>query len=237
MKLAGKTILITGASDGIGRAAAISYAQEGANVILHGRNEEKLQQVVEQIQSFTAKKPPIIIFDLLQDVDYQAFCRQVSQYCTHLDGILHNAGILGQRVALTDYEAKIWQDVLRIHVDAPLFLTQSLMPLLSQSSDASVLFTSSGVGRGVRATWGAYSIAKIAIEQISLLLTMENTQANIRYNCINPGATRTTMRAAAFPDEDPLTLPTAYDIMPMYVYMMSDESRHLHGKSVDAQGK
>lgn len=237
MQLNNKTILITGASDGIGRTAAICFAQHGATVILHGRNADKLQSVADEIEQLTTQRPIIITLDLLTAtaMDYAQFYQQLAEKIHHLDGILHNAGILGERVDLLDYPLEIWQDVMTINVNAPLFLTQALLPLLKKSTSASVLFTSSGVGRAVRAKWGAYSISKIALEHISQLLSLENSTQHIRYNCINPGATRTAMRAKAFPLEDPQTLVTAEQLMPTYVYMMSDESQHLCGQSVDAQ--
>lgn len=239
MQLQDKIILITGASDGIGRVAAITFAQHGAKVILHGRNPNKLQQVANEIDQLAAQKPITLLLDLLTATpqDYQNAYHQLTQHITHLDGILHNAGILGERVHLIDYPMSIWQDVMTLNVNAPLFLTQILLPLLKQSTSASVLFTSSGVGRAVREQWGAYSISKIALEHISQLLSLENSTSHIRYNCINPGATRTAMRAKAFPLEDPQTLPTAEQIMEMYIYMMSDKSQHLCGQSVDAQQK
>lgn len=232
-----KNILITGASDGIGKTLAITYAKYGANVILHGRNQAKLQAVADEIYSITQQKVPIILLDLLTatEHDYQTFAVQLSQMVEHLDGVVHNAGILGDRVELLHYHVQTWSDVFTVNVNAPLLMTQAILPLLQKSSSASVIFTSSGVGRAVREAWGAYSISKIALEAINQLLSLENKTTNIRYNCVNPGATRTAMRALAFPQEDPMTLPTAEQIMPIYVYLMADESQHISGQSLDAQ--
>ena len=114
-------------------------------------------------------------------------------------------------------------------------LTQALLPLLEKSEHASVVFTSSGVGRQVRERWGAYSVSKVAIEAVSQLFAKENVHPHVRFNCINPGATRTAMRSKAYPDEDPLTLPTPESIMPAYLYLMGDDSLHINGQSIDAQ--
>lgn len=236
-RLKDKIILVTGASDGIGKVMAQSYAQQGAILILHGRNGEKLQAVADEIYQITGQMPELIVLDFLSATmqDYQQIYQNLALKFKCLDGVLHNAGILGLREHLIDYPADIWQDVMQVNVQAPLFLTQALLPLLKQSISASVIFTSSGVGRAVRAKWGAYSLSKIATEQICQLLHLENQYDNIRYNCINPGATRTAMRAMAFPDENPDSLVTAEQLVPRYIWLMSDESRDIAGQSIDAQ--
>ena len=148
---------------------------------------------------------------------------------------MHNAGILGERTELENYPADVWDDVMAVNLRAPFVLTQELLPLLKKSENASVVFTSSGVGRETRERWGAYSVSKIAIEAVSELFAKENTHPNLRFNCINPGATRTAMRARAFPNEDPKTLATTEMIMPAYLYLMGDDSLNFSGQSIDAQ--
>ena len=148
---------------------------------------------------------------------------------------MHNAGILGERTELAHYPVDVWDDVMAVNLRAPFLLTQSLLPLLQKSEHASVVFASSGVGREARERWGAYSVSKIAIEAVNQIFAKENVYPNVRYNCINPGATRTAMRAKAYPDEDPKTLPTPETIMPAYLYLMGDDSLHLNGQSIDAQ--
>lgn len=233
-----KVILVTGASDGIGRVAAMTYARYGATLILHGRNAEKLENVANEIEAQTAVKPEIVVLDLMtaNETDYHRLKDVIMQRFDRLDGILHNAGILGHRVALLDYPIATFDEVMKVNVREPLLLTQILLPVLQQSQNASVIFTSSGVGRSVREQWGAYSLSKIVIEAISQLCALENT-SSIRFNCINPGATRTAMRAAAFPDENPLQLATAEQIMATYLYLIGDDSLSICGKSLDAQVK
>ncbi len=232
-----RVILITGAGDGIGRAAAMSYALHGATVVLHGRTLNKLEVIYDDIEALGAPQPAILPLQLstASHHDYELLVDTLAQQFGRLDGILHNAGILGERVPLADYSPEVWDDVIAVNLRAPVLLTQALLPLLQQSKNASVIFASSGVGREVRENWGAYSISKIGIEAVSLLFAKENPHANIRFNCINPGATRTAMRAKAYPQEDPLTLPTPESIMPAYLYLMGDDSLHLNGQSIDAQ--
>lgn len=232
-----RVILITGAGDGIGRAAAISYALHGATVVLHGRTLNKLEVIYDEIESLGAPQPAILPLQLstASDRDYEILVDTLEKQFGRLDGILHNAGILGERTELIHYPAEVWDDVMAVNLRAPFVLTQALMPLLEKSQHASVVFASSGVGREARERWGAYSVSKIAIEAVNQLFAKENNLSNVRFNCINPGATRTAMRAKAYPNEDPKTLPTPESIMPAYLYLMGDDSLHLNGQSIDAQ--
>jgi NAD(P)-dependent dehydrogenase (short-subunit alcohol dehydrogenase family) len=232
-----RIILITGAGDGIGRAAALSYALHGATVVLHGRTLNKLEVIYDEIESLGAPQPAILPLQLstASPHDYETLVQTLENQFGRLDGILHNAGILGERTSLAEYPIDVWDDVLAVNLRAPFIMTQALLPLLSKSEHASVVFASSGVGREARELWGAYSVSKIAIEAVSQIFAKENTAANIRFNCINPGATRTAMRAKAYPNEDPKTLPTPESIMPAYLYLMGDDSLHLSGTSIDAQ--
>jgi NAD(P)-dependent dehydrogenase (short-subunit alcohol dehydrogenase family) len=232
-----RVILITGAGDGIGRAAAITYALHGATVVLHGRTLNKLEVIYDEIESLGAPQPAILPLQLstASDRDYEILVDTLEKQFGRLDGILHNAGILGERTELIHYPAEVWDDVMAVNLRAPFVLTQALMPLLEKSQHASVVFASSGVGREARERWGAYSVSKIAIEAVNQLFAKENNLSNVRFNCINPGATRTAMRAKAYPNEDPKTLPTPESIMPAYLYLMGDDSLHLNGQSIDAQ--
>ena len=232
-----RIILITGAGDGIGRAAALSYALHGATVVLHGRTLNKLEVIYDEIESLGAPQPAILPLQLssASPLDYELLVDTLEKQFGRLDGILHNAGILGERTELAHYPVDIWDDVMAVNLRAPFTLTQELLPLLQKSEHASVVFASSGVGREARAGWGAYSVSKIAIEAVSQLFAKENIYPNVRFNCINPGATRTAMRAKAYPDEDPKILATPEMIMPAYLYLMGDDSLHLNGASIDAQ--
>lgn len=232
-----KIILITGASDGIGRTMAISYALHGATVVLHGRTLNKLEVIYDEIENLGAPKPAILPLQLSSASvnDYDILFQTLEQQFGRLDGILHNAGILGERVPLSNYPLDTWDEVMAVNLRAPFALTQTLLPLLAKSKDASVIFTSSGVGRETRCQWGAYSISKFGTEALSQIFAKENPYPHIRFNCVNPGATRTAMRAQAFPNEDPLDLPTAEQITPTYLYLMGQDSRQISGESIDAQ--
>lgn len=236
--LKGRVILVTGCGDGIGRAAAINYALHGATVVLHGRSINKLEIIYDEIEALGAPQPAILPLQLSSASahDYDTLFHTLDKQFGRLDGILHNAGILGERVTLENYPAEVWDDVLNINLRAPFVLTQALLPLLKRSDSASIIFTSSGVGRDARAEWGAYSVSKFGVEALSQIFAREFAdQDNIRFNCINPGGTRTAMRAKAYPSEDPKTLPTPEDIMPAYLYLMGKDSHTVTGESIDAQ--
>ena len=234
-----RIILVTGAGDGIGRAAAHAYAAHGATVVLLGRTLEKLEQVYDELEKAGAAQPAIVPLNLetAAEHDYIELTNQLDDTFGRLDGVLHNAGLLGLRTPLESYDPSIWSQVMKVNVQAPFMLTQALMPLLKRSDDASVIFTSSGVGRRGRAHWGAYAVSKFATEGMSQVLAdeLENISA-IRVNCINPGATRTAMRAWAYPAEDPQRNPAPEEIMPVYLYLMGPDSKGVNGQSLDAQG-
>lgn len=238
--LAGRRILVTGAGSGIGRAAALAYAAHGATVILSGRVVSRLESVSDEIIEQGGAQPGIAPLNLAraQADDYFELRDQVQAHFGQLDGLLHNAGILGARTPLEHYDMNTWAEVMHVNVTAALALTQVLMPQLNAAGDASVVFTSSGVGRVGRAYWGAYAVSKFATEGLMQVLADETSGAGrLRVNCINPGSTRTAMRANAYPAEDPLTLPEPASIMAAYLYLMGPDSRGVTGQSLDAQIK
>ena len=233
-----RIILITGASDGIGRALAIQCAKLGAKVILHGRNQKKLESVYDEIEAIDgATSPSIAVLDLLTaDAEgYTSLIESIDSEFGRLDGLVHNASILGKRQAIEQYDAGEWQQVLHVNLTAPFVLTQLLFPLLRKAEDPSVIFTSSGVGRVGKAYWGAYSVSKFGTESLSQMLAAENPQTSLRFNCINPGATKTGMRLAAYPAENRDLLKEPDDILATYIYLLGPDSAGVSGESLDCQ--
>lgn len=234
--LRGRSILITGAGDGIGRAAALSFARHGATVLLLGRTLSKLEAVYDDIERAGGAQPALLPLNLSSATlsDYNQMANMIENEIGHLDGILHNAAILGPLTPLQMYDPDTFDDVMTVNLRAPFQLTQTLLPLLRQSKDASVLFTTSSVGRTARAFWGAYAVSKSGLESISKMFSDELANvSSIRFNCINPGPTRTNMRAHAYPGENPYNLPTPDDIMPLYLYLMGPDSHGVTGQSLD----
>jgi len=234
--LAGRNILITGAGDGIGAAAARTFASFGANVILLGRTRQKLEQVFDWIERHTQTEAVIVPCDLEQLTPdaVMALHDSIADAYGSLHGLLHNASMLGPRTPLAHYPANEWLRVMQINVNAPFLLTQGLFGLLDAAQDSCVINTASGVGRQGRAYWGAYAVSKFATEGFSQVLADETENAGrIRVYSVNPGGTRTRMRAAAYPAEDPDTLPTAEDHMSLYVFLMEGPRA---GKTLPATG-
>lgn len=236
--LQNRVVLVTGASDGIGRALAVHIAGQGAQVVLHGRNTTKLESVYDEITVLErAPRPSIAVLDLaVADSDaYLSLVSSIEKEFGRLDGLVHNAGILGDRLSIEQYDAADWQRVMHVNLTAPFVLTQALFPLLRQSEDASVIFTSSGVGRVGKAFWGAYSVSKFGTESLSQILAAENSHIPMRFNCINPGPVRTNMRLAAYPAEDRDALKRPEEIMATYVYLLGPDSKEVTGQSFDIQ--
>jgi NAD(P)-dependent dehydrogenase (short-subunit alcohol dehydrogenase family) len=233
-----RIILITGASDGIGRALAIHAAELGAKVILHGRNIKKLENVHDHIEGLeNAPQPSIAVMDLATATSesYRSLADGLEEEFGRLDGLVHNAGILGDRFSIEQYDAVKWQQVMHVNVTAVFALTQVCIPLLQKSHDASVIYTSSGVGQQGRAFWGAYSVSKFATEGLSQVLADEHRHGSLRSNCVNPGATRTKMRLEAYPAEDRGALKRPEEILSAYVYLLGPDSAGVTGQSFNAQ--
>lgn len=236
--LAGRQILISGAGDGIGAALSRSCAAHGATVILLGRTQSKLEKVYDQIVDAAHPRPGIFVMDLERagPDDYDQLSGAVMEAYGKLDGIVHNAGILGDRSPIEHYDVATWQRVMHINLTAAFVLTRTLFHLLRRSDDASVIFTSSGVGRVGKPFWGAYAVSKFGTEGLMQVLASEvEGSSNIRANAINPGPTRTAMRRAAYPGEDPESLKTPEEILAPYLFLLGPDGKKLNGRSLDAQ--
>ncbi len=240
--LKNKVILVTGAGDGIGKAAALNYAKHGATVILLGRTIAKLEKVYDEIEQNNWPQPAIIPLNLEGAVekDYIEVANSINDAFGRLDGILHNASLLGSLTTIDQYEVPVWEKVMQVNINSTFILTKTFLPLLQASTNnPAIVFTSSSVGRKGRAFWGAYAVSKFATEGFMQVLAdeLDGTEHRIRVNCINPGATRTNMRADAYPAENPMNNPTPDEIMPLYLYLMSDDSLDVTGQTLDAQTK
>ncbi len=236
--LEGRVILITGASGGLGRALALECARAGASVILSGRNGAKLERIYDEIESIGAPQPAIAVLDLATAtaVDYDRLAETIGREFGKLDGLVHAAALLGDRTPLEQYDVPTWCRVLHVNLTAPFILTQILLPNLRKSADASVIFVSSGVVKNSRPFWGAYAVSKTGLESVRSMLSEELAgEENIRVNSINPGRMRTGMRAAAYPAEDPNSLPSPASVAGPFLYLLSTQGRGVDGEYFDAQ--
>jgi len=236
--LQGRVIAVTGASDGIGRAVAIAAAQHGAQVILIGRSARKLEAVRNTIVADHGDVATIALLDLEKALagDYDRLAAAVLEHYGRLDGLVHCAAILGALTPIEQYDVPQWCRVLHINVTAAFVLTQVLLPALRLSADASVIFTSSGVGRQGRAYWGAYAVSKFAVEGLNQVLAAEMSgNSAVRVNVLNPGPVRTLMRRQAFPSENVDALTTPEVVAEQYLWLLGSQSAGLSGQSIDCQ--
>lgn len=236
--LSGKTILITGASDGIGKQCAKTFAQFGAKLILIGRSLEKLEALFDEIE---AEHPDSVYLHPMDFVtasadDYSQLASSFNDEFASLDGIIHSAALLGARAPIEHYPDSDWTAVMQTNITAPYLLTKSLLPALTRSDDARLLFLSSSVGREARAYWGAYGVSKFALEGLMQTLAdeLKNT-SSVKVNSLNPGGTRTNMRRDAYPAEDPNTQPHPEDLMSVFLYLFSEESKNIHKATMNCR--
>jgi len=236
-----RIILVTGAGDGIGRAAAKTFAQYGATIVLLGRTVSKLETVYDEIEQSGGKQPAIYPVNLEGAVmqDYENMASAIENEFGRLDGLLHNAALLGTLTPLEMYDPNTWNQLLKVNLTAPFMISQALIPLMRKAEDPSIIFTSSGVGRKSRAYWGAYAVSKFGVEGLMQTMADELDDAPdmIRVNSIDPGATRTKMRETAYPGENAEKNPKPEDIMNIYLYLMGKDSTGITGQAFNAQKK
>jgi len=234
-ELQGRVIAITGAGDGIGAAIALAAAAHGAEVVLIGRTVRKLTALHARIAALKKSEASIAPLDLEKAIarDYDQLADALMQRYGRLDGLVHNAGILGSLAPIEQYDVPTWCRVLHVNLTAAFALTQVLLPALQSSRDASVVFTGSEEGRVPRAYWGAYAVSKAGIETLTRVLADEMEHGGImRVNALNPGPTRTRLRRQAFPAEELSTLPEPDKIVQPYLWLLGPASRGISGQSL-----
>jgi NAD(P)-dependent dehydrogenase (short-subunit alcohol dehydrogenase family) len=233
-RLDGKVALITGGSRGLGRAIAEAYAREDAKVFICARNQKEVDRVVSEIRRAGGQ-----IDGSAGDIGKLEDVRRIVQTAAGefggIDVLVNNASLLGPRVHIASYPADAWEEVLRVNLTGLFFVTHLVLQIMIPRRQGSIVNLSSGVGRVGRARWGAYAASKFGVEGFTQMVAEEVKEFGIRANTVNPGATRTQMRAAAYPDEDPLTLPTPDEVTEIFTYLASDQSAGVTGKSLNAR--
>jgi len=233
-----RVIVVTGAGDGIGRALALALAGQGATVGLLGRTQRKLERTYDAIAKAGGPKAALLPFNLetAGAAEYDALHAALEQEFGRIDGLAHVAGILGTRSPIDHFDVPTWCKVLHVNLTAGFILTQSLLPLLRKSEDASVVFTSSTVARRGQAYWGAYAVSKAGVESLMQVLSHEMAETTkIRVNSVNPGPVRTSMRQQAFPGEAPERNPEPAAVLAPFLYLLGPDSAGVNGLAFDCQ--
>lgn len=233
MKLDGKVALVTGGSRGIGKAVAAAYAREGADVVMTARNLTRLEAAAAEIRKAGGRVLPLQA-DVADRKQVQDLAREIKARFGQVHVLVNNASLLGPRVPILEYPEDEWEAVIAANLHGPFFVIKACLPLMA-TGGGSIINVSSGVGRIGKARWGAYAASKFGLEGLTQLLAAELEPLHIRVNAVNPGGTRTAMRARAYPEEDPLTLPTPEQITRVFVYLASDESHGVTGQSFEAR--
>ena len=233
-ELEGKVILVTGANRGFGLAITMDLAKAGATVIMLGRDLGSLEYAYDAVVDAGYKEPILYPLDLegATPENYQELQDNILDQFKKLDGLIHNAAILGTQMPIDQYDIKLWYSTLQINLSAPFMLTQFLIPALMKSDDARILFLSSTVGRKARAYWGAYSVSKFGIEGFAKTLSEELEKTQITVNTINPGKIRTEMRRTAYPAEDASTVPRPEEKSSVIVYLLSNKGSKINGEQL-----
>src|SRR3972149_616853 len=234
MGLQGKVALVTGGSQGVGRAVAAAYAREGATVNVTARHLERLEAAAAEIRQGGGNVVPLRA-EVAARQQGQQLAGEIKRRFDGLHVLVNNASLLGPRVPIVEYPEEDWQGVIAVNLHGPFFVIKACLPLMIPTGGGSIINLTSGVGRIGKPRWGAYAASKFALEGLTQVLAAELLPFHIRVNAVNPGGTRTGMRAAAYPEGDPLTLPTPEQITPVFVYLASDESRDVTGKSFEAR--
>jgi NAD(P)-dependent dehydrogenase (short-subunit alcohol dehydrogenase family) len=229
-----KVVLVTGASRGLGRALAAALGAAGARLALCARGADALQEVASELRASGVE----VLAHAADVTDAGALCVLVEAAATRwgrVDALINNASLLGERVPLRDQTVSIWRDVLDVNVTGAFLAARAVLPLMRRQGGGSIINVTSGVGNEPRVDWGAYAVGKWALEAFSGNLALEEAVAGIRVNLVDPGSLRTAMRRAAYPDEDPLRPAPPEEAVPVFLWLVSDESAGVTGRRLDAR--
>jgi NAD(P)-dependent dehydrogenase (short-subunit alcohol dehydrogenase family) len=227
-----KVALVTGASQGLGRALALACAREGARVVINARSEESIRPVAEEVESAGAEVLALAA-DVSKSSDVEGMVEAAVERFGEIDVLVNNAGLLGPRVAIAEYPEEEWRRVIDANLTGPFLVARAVIPHMPEGG--SIVNVVSGVSVEGRAEWGAYSVSKFGVEGLTQILASELEGRSIRVNAVDPGGMRTGMRAAAYPEEDPMTRITPEENTDVFVYLASDDSRGVTGRRFKAQ--
>jgi NAD(P)-dependent dehydrogenase (short-subunit alcohol dehydrogenase family) len=235
--LAGRAVLVTGASGGLGKALALACAAQGATVVLHGRVVRRLEALYDEIVAAGHPEPTILPLDLATagSVEVDRAAGALRAQLGRLDALVHVAAMLGSLGPFEHQSFDVWEKVLRVNLSAPMLLTQSLLPLLAEAPDAAIVFTLDTRGQDPRAYWGAYGTSKAGLAALAATLADETeNRASLRVNAVVPGPMRSPLRTLTHPGEDKQGLPQPAALAPLYLYLLADQTKTDSGRVYDA---
>jgi NAD(P)-dependent dehydrogenase (short-subunit alcohol dehydrogenase family) len=230
--LRGKVVMITGASQGLGKALALACAREGASLVINSRSDAGIRPVAEEAESLGAEVLALAA-DVSKGADVEKLVGAAAERFGGIDVLVNNAGVLGPKVRIEEYPEDEWRRVIDANLTGPFLVSKAAIPHMSEGG--SIINVVSGVSVEGRAEWGAYSVSKFGIEGLTQILAAELKERGIRSNAVDPGGMRTDMRAAAYPDEDPQTRITPEENVGVFLYLASDESKGITGERFKAQ--
>jgi NAD(P)-dependent dehydrogenase (short-subunit alcohol dehydrogenase family) len=230
--LEGKVALVTGASQGLGRALALAFAREGASIVVNSRSEERIRPVAREAESLGAEVLALAA-DVSKSADVERLIGATVERFERIDVLVNNAGVLGPRVPIEAYPEDEWRRVIDANLTGLFLVTKAAIPHMPEGG--SIINVVSGVSVEGRAGWGAYAVSKFGVEGITQILASELEGRRIRANAVDPGGMRTEMRAAAYPDEDPMTRITPEENTGVFINLASDQSRGVTGQRFKAQ--
>jgi NAD(P)-dependent dehydrogenase (short-subunit alcohol dehydrogenase family) len=227
-----KVTLITGASQGLGKALALAFAKEGAKVVVNARSEESIRPVAEEIEG-TGAEVLAVAADVSKSADVERMIDETVGRFGRIDVLVNNAGLLGPRVRIVEYPEDEWRRVIDANLTGTFLVSKAAIPHVPEGG--SIINVVSGVSVEGRAEWGAYSVSKFGVEGLTQILAAELAERSVRVNAVDPGGMRTDMRAAAYPEEDPATRITPEENTAVFLYLASDESKDVTGERFKAQ--
>lgn len=227
-----KVVLITGASQGLGRALALAFAGEGARVVVNARSEESIGPVAREVEEAGAQVLAVAA-DVSKADDVERLTQETVRRFRRIDVLVNNAGVLGPRVGIEEYPEDEWRKVIDANLTGPFLVSKAAMAHMAEGG--SIINLVSGVSVEGRAEWGAYSVSKFGMEGLTQILAAELEGRGVRVNAVDPGGMRTDMRAAAYPEEDPQTRITPEENTAVFLYLASDESKGVTGERFKAQ--
>jgi len=230
--LGGKVVLVTGASQGLGRALALACAKERASLVLNSRSEGGVRPVAEEAEALGVEALALAA-DVSKSADVERMVGAAVERFGRVDVLVNNAGLLGPRVRIEDYPEEEWRRVIDANLTGPYLVSKAVIPHVPEGG--SIVNVVSGVSVEGRPEWGAYSVSKFGVEGLTQILAAELEERGIRANAVDPGGMRTDMRAAAYPEEDPTTRITPEENTAVFLYLASDESKGVTGQRFKAQ--